>query len=138
MQALRNLFSKSRSFRRAIALVGVYAIHLVCLQTLMQAAPVSNANNSFKPLFLHHEKAPGNNQKPNHPAVTYYTQLIKQGKDIRVLNQVVPAISQLTVALPATPVLLASTFRLYQSDFSGFHIADDAFKRYRLIQVFLI
>ena len=139
MQALFNLFSKSRSFRKSIALVGVYAIHLVCLQTLMQAAPVANADNTFKPLFSHHEKTPaGNNQKPNHPAVTYYTQLMKQGKDVRVLGQIVPALNQLVAVLPATPQFLSYTFRLYQADFNSLHLADDSFKLYRLIQVFLI
>jgi hypothetical protein len=139
MQALFNLFSKSRSFRKAIALVGVYTIHLVCLQTLMQAAPIASYDNSFKPLFSHHEKAPaGNNQKPNHPAVTYYTQLMKQGKDVRTLCQLVPALNQLAAVLPATPHFLSNTFRLYQADFSSLHLADDSFKLYRLIQVFLI
>ena len=139
MQVLFNLFSKSSSFRKAIALIGVYAIHLVCLQTLMQAAPVYNAGNTFKPLFVHNQKAPsGNNQKPNHPAVSYYTQLMKQGKDVRVLGQIVPVLNQLKAVLPTTPHFLSHTFRLYQSDFSGLHLADDSFKLYRLIQSFLI
>jgi hypothetical protein len=139
MQALLNLFSKSRSFRKAIALIGVYAIHLVCLQTLMQAAPASSSNNTFKPLFSHHEKAPANNQqKPNHPAVTYYTQLMKQGKDVRVLGQILPALNQLEAVLPTTPVILSHTFHLYNAEFNSLHLADDTFKLYRLIQVFLI
>jgi len=121
-----------------MALLAVYAIHLVCFQYLMEAAPSYNVNNTFKPLFTHHEKATHNNQVPNHPAVTYYTQLMKQGKDVRGLHQVLPAVNQLDVVVPATPSLLSVIFRLYNADVSRLHLADDSFKLYRLIKVFLI
>jgi hypothetical protein len=129
---------KYKSFFRAFALLGVYAIHLVCFQTLMEAAPVHEVNNSFKPFFSHHKSTAQNNLPPSHPAVAYYTQLMKQGKDVRGLSEVLPAVNQLDAVVPTTPSVLSVIFRLYEISSGKLHLSADTFKLYRLLQVFLI
>ena len=133
----KTLFNSS-IFRKAFALIGVYAIHLVCFQILMQAAPGCNSDSSFKPLFTHHQKS-HNNNPPKHPAVTYYTQLVKQGKDVRGIGFVVaPVMRESDLLAPATPSLLSFIYSIYQAGLLRLHLADDTFRLYRLLHVFLI
>jgi hypothetical protein len=137
---VKNRFSfKSQSFRKAMLLMGVYMLHLVFLQALMQAAPSYNIDNSFKPLFNTNQTKHANHSIPaaKHPAVAYYTMLMKQGNDVGgVCSHVTPAVHELEAAV--TPFILAITFHINQTSVGQLHLADDIFKVYRLIQVFLI
>jgi hypothetical protein len=120
-------------------LIGVYALHLVFLQALMQAAPSHDIDKNFKPLFAKHQNNGNKPQQTNHPAVSYYTMLIKQGKEARGISSVeAPVIGKADITLPVSPSAIAVTFGLYKAGLARFNIADDAFKRYRLYQVFLI
>ena len=128
----------SKSIRKAIALLGVYALHLIFFQALMQATPAHNVDNTFKPLFTHHQKKQ-NPQPPNHPAVTYYTMLIKQGKDVgRVCTVTAPAVNETEKVSSYSFSEVTTVFHLFGTGFCRFHVGDAAFKLYRLIQVFLI
>jgi hypothetical protein len=132
-------FIKSRSFRKAFMLVGVYALHLVFFQVLMQASPSHNLDKSFKPLLVRHQSNSNKTQPSNHPAVSYYTMLIKQGKDGgRICSIEAPVIHRTDAVLPQSPAALAVTFHIYQTGLTRLNIADDAFKRYSLLRVFLI
>ncbi len=59
-------------------LMVVYFMHMVLFQALM-AGPVNNKiDSNFKPLFAcTHTTPPAHS--PNHPAVSYYTMMAKQG-----------------------------------------------------------
>ena len=138
MNLSRIIPLSSKSVRKAIALLGVYALHLVFFQALMQAAPAHNVDNTFKPLFTHNQKKQ-NPQPPNHPAVTYYTMLIKQGKDLgRVCNVGAPAVNETETISSYSFSTVTSISHLFGSGFCRLHVADAIFKLYRLIQVFLI
>jgi hypothetical protein len=121
-------------------LLGVYALHLVFFQALMEATPIHKSNNSFKPLFTHtNYQKKQNPQPPNHPAVTYYTMLMKQGSNIGgITNNVTPAAYQIATSILQAPTALLITFHTFQVGLTQLHVADDAFKLYRLIHVFLI
>ena len=119
-------------------LLGVYVLHLVFFQALMQAAPSHNIDNSFKPLF-HWQQNSVNHNGPasKHPAVTYYSILVKQSNTgVGVNNHVTPAITEAKSVV--SPVLLAALYHINQTSIGQLHWADDIFKVYRLIQVFLI
>ncbi len=138
MNLSRIIPLSAKSIRKAIALLGVYALHLVFFQALMQATPAHNVDNTFKPLFTHHQKKQ-NPQPPNHPAVTYYTMLIKQGKDLgRVCAVTAPAINETETVSAYSFSEVTTVFHLFGTGFCRLHVADALFKLYRLIQVFLI
>lgn len=127
----------SGSFRKAFMLLGIYMLHLVFFQALMQAAPSYNIDNSFKTLFTNKSGLKGHNTPAaRHPAVTYYTKLVQQGNDVGGCSHIAPAVNQVPAVI--TPVILAITFHIDQIPFGRLHLADDVFKVYRLIQVFLI
>lgn len=104
----------------------------------MQAAPSHNIDSSYKTLFSHQNKQishsiPG----AKHPAVTYYSVLIKQGHSSgSVCNRVAPVLTELEAVV--TPALLAITYHINQTSVGQLHWADDVFKVYRLIRVILI
>jgi len=131
----------NKSFRKAWALVAVYVLHLVFFQVLMQASPSHNIDNTFKPLFANHsQNRNAHNPKPSHhPAVTYYSMLLKQGNDFGgVCSHINPVINQMEVVLPPSSSISAVAFHVYEAGLNKLHLADDAFKLYRLIHVFLI
>jgi len=120
-------------------LLGVYVLQLVFFQVLMQAAPAHNIDNTFKPLFKRAAQKKQNPQPPNHPAVTYYTMLVKQGKDLgRVCNIVAPAVNETISYSDYSSSYFSSVVSLFVAGFGKLHPADATFKLYRLIQVFLI
>ncbi len=118
--------------------MGVYVLHMVFFQALMQAAPSYNIDNSFKTLFVQNSKHVSHNiPAAKHPAVTYYSIMVKQGSaPAGVCNHISPAVSSNDAAV--TPFLLAKTFHINQTAFGHIHLADDVFKVYRLIGVFLV
>ena len=120
-------------------LMGVYLLHLVFFQALMQAAPSYNIDNSFKTLFNTNQTKHANRSIPaaKHPAVTYYTLMAKQGNDLgEACDHITPIISERKTVV--TPILLALTFQINQTSISQLHLGDDVYKVYRLINVFLI
>ena len=128
-----------KSFRKAIALIGVYALHLICFQVLMQAAPSHNIDNSFKPLFASSHPAKNNSHTAKHPAVTYYSILVKQGKDINNANtQITPVVNQTEVSVPPSPFFLSAIYHVYHALLRQLHLADDSFRLYSLVKSFLI
>jgi hypothetical protein len=123
--------------RNCFMLLGIYLMHLVCFQALM-AAPVTSTESSkvFKPLFISNQKKI-NHRPHSHPAVTFSAFLFKQSLvEVRTAIQS-PAIivSDLEDLVPQTHI---SSVIPYQSSLAISHIADDTYKRYRLLGVFLI
>ena len=118
-------------------LIGVYALHLVFFQALMTAAPTHSLDNGFNPLFVKHTKIVDNHLPSAHPAVTYYTMLVKQGniglRSCCSFSVIAPQIGDLIV----TPVKVEFQ-SLYITPFQVMHLGDSVFKLYRLISVFLI
>ena len=137
-KVIQGAIFKTRSYRKAMLLFGVYVLHLVFFQALMQAAPNYNMDCSFKPLF--NVQQTHVNHSPSalkHPAVTYYSILVKQmNYDGGGSNPVAPAVGQARAIV--NPVLLAALYQINQTSIGQLHLADDIFKVYRLIQVFLI
>ena len=120
-------------------LMGIYALHLIFFQALMQAAPSYNVDNSFKTLFNPHAQSHATHNVPGakHPAVTYYSMLVKQGNNLGTsCENVTPAIQQAVATV--TPNVLSALFHINQTSIGQLHLADDTFKVYRLIQAFLI
>ena len=132
----QRILNISQSSRRALSLIGIYALHLVFLQLLMTETPLNKADNSFKPLFTHTSKSPITNPR-HHPAVSYYTQLIKQGTFYgRALSEAPTIISHAVEFL--IPTISSNTIELSNIRPSNFQLPEAAYKRYRLFQVFLI
>ena len=131
---------KLKSFRKAVALFGVYALHLICFQVLMQAAPSHNIDNSFKPLFSNHtSKGQSSQHNSKHPAVTYYSIMIKQGKDVNgTIRPVAPVIIQSEAAVPPSPFFLSAIFPVFRAMLRPLHLAEDSFRLYSLMKTFLI
>ena len=129
-----------KSFRKAVALFGVYALHLIFFQVLMQAAPSHNIDNSFKPLFSNHTSQGQSSQHSSkHPAVTYYSIMMKQGKDVNgSVKPVAPVIIQSEAAVPPSPFFLSSIFPVFRAVLRPLHLAEDSFKLYSLLKAFLI
>ena len=134
----KRISISTQTFRKAMLLMGVYVMHLVFFQALMQAAPTYNVDNSFKPLFIHKCSHVNHNiPAARHPAVTYYSIMVKQGNDVGgSCNQVTPFVTELIAVV--TPSILSRTFHICQTSIGQLHWADDIFKVYRLIGVFLI
>jgi hypothetical protein len=121
-------------------LLGVYALHLVFLQVLMAGTPAnvhphSGAITNFKPLFHNHDRK-HNSQPVNDPAVSYYTQLMKQGKEDRVTTQAPSPVCQVSGVVVPQCIVAVGEHSVPQP--SQFHLNDYAFKRYSLFGVFLI
>ncbi|GEM_PF-2183264 len=136
---MKALFSlQTRSFRKAMLLMGVYVLQLVFFQALMEAAPSYNIDSSFKTLFTHQNNHVSHNiPGAKHPAVTYYSMLVKQGNNIGdVCGHINPVVNNLEATI--TPILLSKTFHINQTEVGHIHQADDVFKVYRLNGVFLV
>jgi hypothetical protein len=131
-----RILNISKSLRNAVLLMGIYALHLVFLQVLMTEAPVNKSDNSFRPLFTHTSKGPITT--PNHhPAVSYYTQLIKQGTlSGRAQSEAPQIISNIAAFLFPAPNPAIIEFSA--PSVIPFQLADDLYKRYSFFQVFLI
>jgi hypothetical protein len=134
----RQFSIQKQSFRKAILLLSVYVLHLVFFQALMQAAPAHNIDSSYKTLFSQQNNHISHSiPAAKHPAVTYYSMLIKQGNSSgNVCIRLAPVMTECEAVV--TPFFLAITYHINQTSVGQLHWADDVFKVYRLIRVFLI
>lgn len=125
----------SVSMRKVFLLLTVYALHLTFFQLLMTQS-VHAADTNFKPLFHHSDKNKPLNP-PSHPAVTYYTQLAKQGfSGLRSCCAIV-AIQADIKPVELTQTITEEKNLLYPAHILS-HLGADSFKLYRLLRVFLI
>ncbi|MDB5280946.1 MAG: hypothetical protein JWO06_21 [Bacteroidota bacterium] len=127
-----NSYSLSRSLRKSLLLLGVYALHLIFFQALM-AAPTQTQNKNFKPLFINHDKKA---HAINHPAVSYCSILLKQA------SSEVPSFNTAAIISPTFSEIIqhpfVGTIKTYRAHIDISHLADDTFKLYRVLGVFLI
>jgi hypothetical protein len=97
---------------------------------------VQASESHFKPLFIHTNKTKPLNP-PSHPAVTYYTQLVKQGisglRSCCQINAIQADFKPFELPLAITE----AQYLLYPIHILS-HIGADTFKLYRLLRIFLI
>lgn len=128
-----------RKRRKVLGLLAVYFMHMVLFQALM-ASHICHGGNSagtFKPLFYHTNQVPPTHL-PNHPAVSYYTMLVKQGNyGLRSCIAVSVEYSALNNFFDVNRSMLTER-RYHVIPNSLVHLGDDNFKLYCNLHSFLI
>jgi hypothetical protein len=126
----------SKPLRTAVFLISVYGLHVIFLQLLMTSHPTHEFNNDIKPLFSNHCKKHCT-PAAHHPAVSYYTQLIKAGNpDGRVVCEAPPV--ECHVITLEVPAVLAYSSRYSSTSNETFPPGDNSVKRYLLLRIFLV
>ena len=74
-----------------------------------------------------------------HLYLTYYSIMIKQGKDVNgTIRPVAPVIIQSEAAVPPSPFFLSAIFPVFRAMLRPLHLAEDSFRLYSLMKTFLI